>query len=69
MDYAACNIIYVDRRAGENRYIKREAAPSESSNANSDGEGNYVDRNIRTLLGTFSEGKPQKIKNALYLEL
>lgn len=69
MDYAACNIIYVDRRAGEDRCIKRDAAPPESSNANAHelpkydtpvgGEIPHVDRNVQTLLGTFSEGATQ----------
>lgn len=69
MDYAACNIIYVDRRAGEDRCIKRDAARPESSNANAHelpkhdspvgGEIPHVDRNVQTLLGTFSEGAPQ----------
>jgi len=70
MDYAACNIIYVDRRAGEDRCIKRDVAPSESSNTIAHahelpkhdtlvGEFHHVGRNVQTLLGTFSEGAPQ----------
>ncbi len=58
MDYAACNIIYVDRRASVDRCIKREEfAPPDSQNANLDGEIRYVDHNVQTLLETFSEGR------------
>jgi 3',5'-cyclic-nucleotide phosphodiesterase len=70
MDYAACNIIYVDRRAGEDRCIKKATGLLESSNANAHelpkhgtpigGEIPHVDRNVQTLLGTFSEGALQK---------
>jgi 3',5'-cyclic-nucleotide phosphodiesterase len=69
MDSSACNIIYVDRRAGEDRCIKRNAAPPKSSNANAHelprhgtpagDEIPHVDRNVQTLLGTFSEGALQ----------
>lgn len=64
MDYAACNVVYVDRSAREG-LVKRDnatstplwiepedqvdgAAPSKVPEA--------VDGNLRTLLGTFSEG-------------
>jgi 3',5'-cyclic-nucleotide phosphodiesterase len=70
MDYAACNIIYVDRKAGGDRCIKRDAPPPKSFNANAyespkhettvSDEVSHVDHNIQTLLGTFSEGAPRK---------
>jgi 3',5'-cyclic-nucleotide phosphodiesterase len=70
MDYAACNIIYVDRRAGGDKCIKRNAPPSESFNASAHelpkhekivgDELSNVDRNVQTLLETFSEGAPRK---------
>lgn len=67
MDYAVCNIIYVDRSAGEDRYIKRDATALESPSTNLDelskldappvsGEVHHVHRNIQILLETFSEG-------------
>lgn len=70
MDYAACNIIYVDRRAGTDRCIKREeAAPPESPNANLDSEIHYVHRNVQTLLGTFSEGRHQNPQRYIQLTM
>ena len=68
MDYAACNVVYVDRNAREDRLVKREDA---TSTASPDGVINYaddhapvhipgaVDENLQTLLGTFSEGRSQ----------
>ncbi|KAK0126831.1 3',5'-cyclic-nucleotide phosphodiesterase [Cadophora gregata] len=64
MDYAACNVVYVDRNAREDRLVKREDA---TSTASPDGVINYaehhtpvhaptaVDENLQTLLGIFSE--------------
>ncbi len=72
MDYAACNIIYVDHRADRDRCIKRDAALPEPSNAKAHelpkyeetagDEISYVDHNIQTLLGTFSEGAPRRFQ-------
>lgn len=66
MDYAACNIIYVDRRAGGDSCMKRDTLSPEPFNANVQGLSHYemtvgdevshVDRNVQTLLRTFSEG-------------
>ena len=66
MDYAACNIIYVDRAGGENRLVKRASTllgqedPHSKILPQSDGSVNgklrNVDHNVETLLGTFSEG-------------
>jgi len=74
MDYAACNIIYVDRSAGENTIIRRGAARLESQDANSQGllhpvsllnhEKRDVDRNVQTLLGTFSEGESTMLQTS-----
>lgn len=65
MDYAACNVVYVDRSAREDGLVKREDA---TPTASTDDVLNYVDghapvripaavdANLQTLLGTFSEG-------------
>ncbi|KAH6702053.1 BcPDE2, cAMP phosphodiesterase [Leptodontidium sp. 2 PMI_412] len=64
MDYAACNVVYVDRSAREDGLVKREDA---TPTASTDDVLNYVDghapvripaavdANLQTLLGTFSE--------------
>ena len=65
MDYAACNVVYVDRTAREDRFVKRDdatAKPSRETPPDHAGEHapvrpvSAVDANLRTLLGTFSEG-------------
>ena len=66
MDYAACNVVYVDRAAPEERLVKREDATSTESSIDilSHSEGplparrnpSAVNANLQTLLGTFSEG-------------
>lgn len=63
MEYAACNVVYVDRTAAEDRLVTRgtvnrieaDHSPShiESSAVT---RRDSVDDNLRTLLGTFSEG-------------
>ena len=65
MEYAACNVVYVDRTAQEDKLVKRDDA---TSLASSDSTTNHafgnsqlrrtspVEDNLRTLLGTFSEG-------------
>ncbi|EPE30036.1 HD-domain/PDEase-like protein [Glarea lozoyensis ATCC 20868] len=65
MEYAACNVVYVDRTAVEGRLVKRDEIISshpainiqdsdvvESSNQ---GSTSPVDGNVKTLLGMFSE--------------
>lgn len=71
MDYAACNVIYVDRHAGPERVIKREEDVSGTSWANTWGyeidhssllgDGGEVDENIKALLATFREGTLSEI--------
>lgn len=66
MDYAACNIIYVDRAGGEDKLVKRASAPLSQEDphlkllpqfdGSANGELRTVDHNVKTLLGTFSEG-------------
>lgn len=66
MDYAACNVVYVDRSAQEDRLVKKEEFSAASTTAGADrAEGGRAepapsrlgaDENLRTLLGTFSEG-------------
>ena len=67
MDYAACNIIYVDRAAGEDKLVKRASTLLSQEDPHSKvllqvdgsahGELRNADRNVQTLLGTFSEGR------------
>jgi 3',5'-cyclic-nucleotide phosphodiesterase len=64
MDYAACNIVYVDRTAGEDRLLKRGDIISKpidgdlTASRDQNGPGEIdVNDNLQTLLGTFSEGK------------
>jgi 3',5'-cyclic-nucleotide phosphodiesterase len=66
MDYAACNVVYVDRTAREDKLVKRDDATSPGSTetplyhaqeyAPAHRSPSPVDDNLRTLLGTFSEG-------------
>lgn len=76
MDYAACNVVYVDRTATEDKLLKQDDLSSGSPASHMLGclDGNApdqtsstVDANLRVLLGTFSEGmfsrRPDKISN------
>jgi 3',5'-cyclic-nucleotide phosphodiesterase len=66
MDYAACNVVYVDRTAREDKLVKRDDATSPGSTETPPNHAaeyapahrlpSPVDDNLRTLLGTFSEG-------------
>lgn len=73
MDYAACNVVYVDRSAKEDKLVKRDDAISTESVENvSDGHAlrrdpSPVRDNVRTLLGTFSEGKSKMKPKAVYV--
>lgn len=60
MDYAACNVVYVDRTAREDKLVTREDS-SEKKSDFTDGHAptsppETVDANLLTLLDTFSEG-------------
>jgi 3',5'-cyclic-nucleotide phosphodiesterase len=67
MDYAACNVVYVDRTARDDRLAKREDAIPGSAVENhvDHDEGlarvnshpTALESNLRTLLETFSEGR------------
>lgn len=60
MEYAACNVVYVDRTSKEDRLAKRRGSvPSLSQDALSIREGEHTSaaRNVETLLDTFREGK------------
>jgi hypothetical protein len=71
MDYAMCNVIYVDRRAAENKCIKRNPAMPDSISSNAHelpkhdapvgDDSIHVHRNVQTLLETFSEGEHRKL--------
>ncbi len=65
MEYAACNVVYVDRTAREDRLVTRDdtiAADQEHSPGHTESyapirrSSSVVDENLRTLLETFSEG-------------
>ncbi|CAG8972282.1 hypothetical protein HYALB_00001680 [Hymenoscyphus albidus] len=62
MEYAACNVVYVDRTAQEERLVKRHDTPTTNPaiSVQDHDEGNatvpnLVDGDLKTLLGTFSE--------------
>lgn len=71
MDYAACNVVYVDRTSREDRLVKRDDATttatsiripdSTEDHASDTGDPDAVDSNLQTLLGTFSEGSLQTL--------
>jgi 3',5'-cyclic-nucleotide phosphodiesterase len=70
MDYAACNVVYVDRAAKEDKLVKREdVIPSVSSiiipdqidgQAHSRPHSFTLEENLQTLLATFGEGMLMK---------
>jgi hypothetical protein len=67
MEYAVCNLVYVDRMAGVDRLIRRGDASIKSLETNSSNFrwGNGLTNrelfdpngNLQTLLGTFREGR------------
>lgn len=73
MDYATCNVVYVDRSAGADRLFKRgdellktlieeddveEEHLRMEGRAGLQGDRRLLRLNVATLLGTFSEGRP-----------
>jgi 3',5'-cyclic-nucleotide phosphodiesterase len=66
MDYATCNVVYVDRAAKEDRLVKKEDAipaapsidfPNRTGDHALDRRGSAtLDANLQTLLATFGEG-------------
>lgn len=58
MDYAACNVIYVDKTSPVDKLVLREEyydenlVPLPKRNT----EPTTLEGNLRTLLGTFAEG-------------
>jgi hypothetical protein len=66
MDYAACNVVYVDRTARGDKLVKRDDAMSPASTEIAPNHAveyapvqprpSSVEENLRTLLDTFSEG-------------
>jgi 3',5'-cyclic-nucleotide phosphodiesterase len=68
MDYEACNVVYVDRAAPEDKLVKREDLISSAFTPNplSHVEERVLvpgraalDDNLQTLLGMFNEGLSQ----------
>ena len=67
MDYAACNIVYCNRKVQECRLVKRGDATLQSwkdastatgmARVKSDDEADEVYENLDVLLGMFSKGK------------
>ena len=66
MDYAACNVVYVDCTAPEDKLARKEDVLSpvtvqENANHTNEDSGAHentgsLKENLRTLLETFSEG-------------
>jgi hypothetical protein len=64
MEYAACNVVYVDRTAGYDRWVSRgeveladqDHSPSQMPDRVTHRDQQPIDHNLRTLLETFSEG-------------
>lgn len=69
MEYAACNVVYVDRTATEDKLVKKDdliwpASPSGTQTFAEEVLPNQshpspIDTNLQTLLRTFSEGQLQ----------
>jgi len=66
MEHAACNVVYVDRAAKEDKLVKRDdlALPTSTGSFQNHVDGDLpvqspsaVDKNLQTLLLTFSEGQ------------
>ena len=66
MEYAACNVVYVDRAAKQDRLVKREDVIPSASPIDIPGQDDVqahsrvhsvtLEKNLKTLLATFSEG-------------
>ena len=58
MDYAACHVVYVDRRIASDRHEDRKIQPvsSKKSLENIPGQA-YVQHNVGVLLSVFNRGK------------
>lgn len=66
MDYAACNVVYVDRAARQDKLVKKEdllpvvtstSIPNHIHEHGADRQSpNTLDANLQTLLATFGEG-------------
>ena len=79
MDYAACNVVYVDRTAREDKLVKRDDATSPSPTETTQNHAeeyapahrtpSAVDGNLRTLLRTFSEGMSDTLEIELSTDI
>lgn len=68
MDYAACHVVYVDRRAREERFVKKDSVASSTVAKDIEGDSDYSDvkqdlvedeevqLNIRSILSIFNGG-------------
>jgi 3',5'-cyclic-nucleotide phosphodiesterase len=65
MDYAACNVVYVDRTAPEDQLVRRDDVslapllvdqPNHLHGHAPTLRAGVLSTNLQTLLGTFSEG-------------
>lgn len=68
MDYAACHVVYVDRRAREERFMKKDDLASSTDTKDTEGVLDYSDvkedlaedeevqTNIRSILSVFNGG-------------
>jgi hypothetical protein len=62
MDFATCNVIYVDRGVGEDKLVRRGSIKSNANGLHLGSDGLSDDReqvclNVKTLLRTFNEGE------------
>ncbi len=65
MDYAACHVIYVDRKARGDRVVKKDATPSAAASTHSSAASYFdtveeveeVQANMRAILAVFNQGR------------
>ena len=81
MDHAACHVVYVDKRARENRYMKRPGPSSTSPEASNSysaspslheifGELEEVRLNIGAILSIFNGGmSPRALQHRVLPDL
>ena len=68
MDYAACHVVYVDKRAQEDRFVRKDGLASPSVMRSNDGDTDYfnankdlgepeeVQMNLQAILSVFNGG-------------
>ena len=73
MDYAACHVVYVDKRAQEERFVKKDGLASSTLTTSNDGASDYpgvhedlaepeeVQMNIQAILSVFNGGMSHNV--------